>query len=81
MGGGGLEFEGHLGGIRLISSLLSTSLLLPSILLLQASELNCCLSLLLPSILLINSGSSILKLILNTIIFPFDFCYWMKIII
>ena len=61
--------------------LLSTSLLLTTTLLLQASELNFCLSLLLSSILLIYSGSSSLKLILNISIFPCDFCYWMKRII
>ena len=61
--------------------LLSTSLLLPTTLLL-ASELNSCLSLLPPSILLIilliYSGRSSLKLILNISIFQCDFCYWMK---
>ena len=57
--------------------LLSTSLLLPSTLLLT-SELNFCLSLLPPSILLIYSGRSSLKLILNISIFQCDFCYWMK---
>ena len=53
--------------------LLSKLLLLPTTLLLQASELNFCLSLLPPSTLLIYSGSSSLKLILNISIFPFWF--------
>ena len=53
--------------------LLSTSLLLPTTLLWQASKLNFCLSLLPPSILLIFSSSSSLKLILNISIFPFWF--------
>ena len=48
-----LPFASHALAHPCFCPLLSTSLLLPSTLLLQASELNFCLSLLLPSILLI----------------------------
>ena len=73
-----LPFAVHALAHPCFCPLLSTSLLLPTSLLLQASELNVCLSLLPPSILLIYSGSTSLILILNISIFHFDFCYWMK---
>ena len=66
-----LPFAFHALAHPCFCPLLSTWLLLPTTLLLQASELNFCLSLLSPSILLIYSGSSSLKLILNISIFPF----------
>ena len=68
-----LPFAFHALAHPCFCPLLSTSLLLPTTLLLQASELNFCLSLLPPSILLIYSCSSSLKLILNISIFPFWF--------
>ena len=68
-----LPFAFHALAHPCFCPLLSTLLLLPTTLLLQASELNFCLSLLPPSILLIYSGSSSLKLILNISIFPFWF--------
>ena len=73
-----LPFAFHALAHPCFCPLLSTSLLLPTTLPLQSSELNFCLSLLLPSILLMYSGSSSLKLILNFSIFPCDFCYLMK---
>ena len=66
-----LPFAFHALAHPCFCPLLSTSLLLLTTLLLQASDLNFCLSLLPPSILLIYSGSSSLKLILNISIFPF----------
>ena len=68
-----LPFAFHALAHPCFCPLLSTSLLLPTTLLLLKSELNFCLSLLPPSILLIYSGSSSLKLILNISIFPFWF--------
>ena len=68
-----LPFAFHALAHPCFCPLLSTSLLLPTTLLWQASELNFCLSLLPPSILLIYSGSSSLKLILNISVFPFWF--------
>ena len=65
-----LPFAFHALAHPCFCPLLSTSLLLPTTLLLQASELNFCLSLL-PPILLIYSCSRSLKLILNISIFPF----------
>ena len=56
-----LPFASHALTHPCFCPLLSTSLLLPTTLLLQASELNFCLSLLLPSILLIYSSSSSLN--------------------
>ena len=72
-----LPFAFHALAHPCFCPLLSTSLLLPTTLLL-ASELNFCLSLLPPSILPIYTGRSSLKLILNISIFQCDFCYWMK---
>ena len=68
-----LPFAFHALSHPCFCPLLSTSLLLPTTLLL-ASELDFCLSLLPPSILLI----FILVVAPHISIFQCDFCYWMK---